>query len=147
MFMAAPLRPWLGTSVRLTILTVSGVLTLVSMGCAQKPKGMPDLAPVTGVVTMDGAPLPRVTVAFTNDANGQVAFGGTDDSGKFELIYSGRHKGASIGMNTVRITTSTENPVGPEWKDPVPAKYNKKTELKADVQPGGALIDFELTSK
>jgi len=126
---------------------VMGGATMLIGGCAQKPKGMPDLAPVSGVVTLDGQPLPKVTVAFTNDATGQVSFGGTDGSGKFELIYSGRHKGASIGMNTVRITTSTENPVGPEWKDPVPAKYNKKTELKAEVVPGGTLIDFELTSK
>ena len=147
MFMAAFLRPRFGRFARPTILALSGTLILATAGCAQKPKGMPDLAPVTGVVTMDGKPLPRVTVAFTNDANGQVSFGGTDDSGKFELMYSGGHKGASIGMNTVRITTSTENPVGPDWKDPVPAKYNRKTELKADVQPNGALIDFELTSK
>lgn len=147
LFRSVSARPLFSAAARPVLLALPVVLMLVAAGCAQKPKGMPDLAPVTGVVTMDGKPLPKVTVAFTNDANGQVSFGGTDDAGKFELTYSGRHKGASIGANTVRITTSTDNPVGPEWKDPIPAKYNKKTELKADVQPGGVLIDFELSSK
>ena len=121
-------------------------VALVS-GCNPKPKGMPDLAPVTGTITMDGQPMTKVTVVFTADSGGQVSFGGTDDTGKYELRYSGPYKGATIGPNTVQISTPTDNPVGPEWKDPIPSKYNKKSELKADVKPGPNTFDFDLKSK
>ena len=131
-------------SVRLACTLLCGLL--LTTGCTQKPKGMPDLAPVTGTVTLDGQPLTNATISFSSDS-GQVSFGGLDASGKYELRYSGPHKGATIGPNTVSISTSTENPVGPEWKDPIPAKYNTKTELKADVKPGPNTFDFELKSK
>jgi hypothetical protein len=131
-------------SARVALALCCGVA--VSAGCAQKPKGMPDLAPVTGTVTMDGQPLARVSISFTSDT-GQLSFGGTDETGKYELRYTGPYKGATVGPNEVRITTPTDNPVGPEWKDPIPAKYNKKTELKADVKPGPNTFDFDLKSK
>ena len=121
-------------------------MTLVA-GCTPKPKGLPDLAPVTGTVTMDGQPLPGASISFVSEAGAQASFGGTNETGKYELRYSGPHRGATIGPNTVQISTATNNPVGPDWKDPIPEKYNKKTELKVEVKPGQNTFDFDLKSK
>jgi hypothetical protein len=145
MFMAAFRGRSFSTATRLGLPLICGVV--LTTGCAQKPKGMPDLAPVTGTVTMDGQPLAKASIAFVSQSGGQVSFAGTDGAGKYELRYSGRYKGAMIGENTVQISTASENPVGPEWKDPIPAKYNKKTELKADVKQGTNTFDFDLKSK
>ena len=146
MFMAVrPSHRSIHASIRLAFPLFCGFV--LATGCAQKPKGMPDLAPVTGTVTMDGQPVTNATISFASESGGQVSFGGIDASGKYELRYSGPHKGAMIGPNTVSISTRTDNPVGPDWKDPIPAKYNKKTELKADVKPGPNTIDFDLKSK
>lgn len=122
----------------------------VAVGCNPRAKEKPTLAPVKGTVTMDGQPLAKVDVTFFSDEGGQVASGATDDSGVYELRFSGRDLGAKIGPNTVRITTPLEEiPGAPAWKEKVPAKYNSKSQLKADVKPGPQpnTIDFELKSK
>lgn len=147
-----PLSRPLGFEAMPRRLACAGVCCLVlAVGCNPRPKGMPDLAPVKGTVTMDGTPLAKVDVTFFSEAGGQVACGTTDDAGVYELRFSGKHMGAKIGPNTVRITTppTPEVPGAPVWKEKVPAKYNSKSELKADVKPGPApnTIDFELKSK
>lgn len=116
----------------------------LAAGCTPPPKGLPDLAPVTGVVTLGGAPVTKATVVFTSVQGDQVAFGPTDDSGNYSLTYSGKYKGGVIGENRVVIKTNTDGPPPPNWKDPIPAKYNVKSELKADVQKGPNTIDFKL---
>ena len=75
----------------------------------------------------------------------------TDSSGKYELTYIRDTKGAVPGTHTVRITTHPE-PVaddysGPAFKEPIPAKYNADTTLKADVKAGENTFDFELQSR
>ncbi len=106
----------------------------------------PELATVTGVVTLDNEPLTNASVSFESE-NGKVAFGGTDASGKYELVYKDGAKGAEPGKNTVRITTVLENPPGQGYKDPIPAKYNSESTLSVEVQPGSNTHDFQLQSK
>lgn len=113
-------------------------------GCNPPPKGLPDLAPVTGVVTLGGNPVTNATVVFTSAQGDQVSFGPTDDAGKYTLTYSGRYKGAPLGVNRVEIRSRTDGPQPANWKDPIPAKYNAKTELKAEVKQGPNEIDFKL---
>lgn len=135
----------------ITTACVATCCFLIAAGCNPRPKDMPEIAPVKGTVTMDGQPLPKVDVTFFSEVGGQVSAGTTDDAGMYELRFSGRHMGAKIGPNTVRITTppAQEIPGEPPWKEKVPAKYNRKSELKADVKPGPEpnTIDFELKSK
>jgi len=123
------------------------VCLAVMAGCSQKPPGMPDVAPTSGVVTMDGQPLGGVGIVFMTEKGGQVAFGGTDATGRYEMRYTGKYKGAVIGTNVVKISTPTEQAPPPNWKDPIPAKYNEKSELKADVKAGENTFNFDLTSK
>jgi hypothetical protein len=115
-------------------------------GCTGAPADLPSLVPVKGTVTLDGAPVTNAAVVFES-ANGTVTFGNTDASGKYELTYRDGYKGAEVGENTVKIETVLDNPPGPGYKDPIPAKYNQATELKVDVQKGQETQDFELKSR
>jgi hypothetical protein len=119
-------------------------MLLLVPGCNPPPKGLPDLAPVTGTVTRGGAPLAKATVVFTSEAGDQVSFGPTDDAGNYKLVYNGSYPGAAVGTHRVVIKSNTDGPPPPNWRDPIPAKYNAKSELKADVTKGPNKIDFTL---
>lgn len=122
------------------------MLCLCCTGCGEgTPSDTPDLGRVSGIVTLDGNPLANVTVTFEPET-GKPSFGGTDESGHYELVYSKSEQGAKIGQHTVRVTTPTE---GPEdaGKDPIPAKYNTKSTLKKEVKAGTNEVNLELTSK
>lgn len=120
------------------------VLMVLVGGCSTSSSGLPDLAPVTGKVTMGGKPLSDVSVQFES-ANGQVASGTTDANGKYEIVFTGGAEGAEIGENTVRITTVLDHPTPVDYKDPIPAKYNESTQLKVTVKSGENTHDFALT--
>ena len=119
--------------------------TLIS-ACSRKSPGTPDLAPVSGVVTLNGQPLGNAIVLFTSDT-GMSSFGTTDSSGRYALAYRSNLKGAALGSNVVRITTNQTELPGAGYRDPIPAKYNNATTLRVEVKPGDNTIDFPLTSK
>ena len=96
---------------------------------------------------MDGQPLANASIVFMTEKGGQVAFGGTDAEGRYEMRYSGKAKGAATGANVVRVTTILDTPPPPNWRDPIPARYHEKSELKADVTAGENVFNFDLTSK
>ena len=120
--------------------------SVMASGCQSRAPGTPDLAPVTGTVTIDGQPADKASVSFEGPDN-KVSFGNTDTTGRYELNYIHQSKGAAIGANTVKITTRIEAPPGAGYVDPIPAKYNARTTLKADVKAGPNMINFELTTK
>ena len=125
---------------------VAAIMSLV--GCGGEK--LPGLGRVEGTVTMDGKPVPEAMVWF-EPSNGKTAaaIGQTDAEGHYELFFSRGHKGANVGENLVKITTFREisdesgNQVR---KETIPARYNVKTELKADVKRGTNKLDFELKS-
>jgi len=119
---------------------------VMAAGCQSRAPGTPDLAPVTGTITVDGKPADKANVSFEGPGN-KVSFGNTDTAGRYELNYIHQSKGAAIGANTVKITTRIEAPPGAGYVDPIPAKYNARTTLKADVKAGPNVINFELTTK
>ena len=122
------------------------VFSALSSGCQNRVAGTPDLAPVTGTVTLDGKPTDRAIVSFEGPGN-KSSFGNTDSTGRYELNYIRQSKGAPLGANVVKITTRLDAPPGPGYVDPIPAKYNTRTTLKADVKAGTNVINFELTTK
>lgn len=63
-----------------------------------------DLAPVSGVITMDGQPLENAIVIFSPE-KGNPSSGKTDAKGYYELVYVGDAKGAIVGPHKVRIST------------------------------------------
>ena len=136
------------------------VMLLSLVGCSGNGD-QPDLGQVTGTVTLDGKPLSGVAVVFQPD-EGRPARGMTDADGKYELTYIRTTRGTKVGHNRVEIAPSeegddeTENIEDPDSlpmkrptksrKPKVPVKYNIKSELEADVQPGENTFDFELKS-
>lgn len=126
------------------LLAVLGTLA----GCGgETAPDRPDLGDVSGVVTLDGQPLPDVIVTF-NPEKGRPSMGRTDAEGKYVLHYLDED-GAVLGTHTVSITTPQEapTPLGEEYQDPIPAKYNTQTTLTETVEAGDNTINFELQSK
>ena len=76
----------------------------------------------------------------------------TDASGSYDLVYTVNQKGAPPGKYIVRIRTArtTTGDSGQDINSPekVPAKYNQKSELVAEIQEGQAnQFDFDLQSQ
>lgn len=124
-------------------------------GCGGGPNDMPEVALVTGTITLDGEPLPDATVYFHPSLGGKGSEGITDASGKYELTYGNKIKGAKVGMCTVSITTwreatydeAGENEIESERPELVHPDFNDETGLEAKVEPGENVFDFEVTAR
>src|SRR6476661_6873269 len=102
----------------------------------------PPLGGVTGTVTIDGAPLSGVIVAFM-PSQGRPATAQTDDKGFYRLEYVGGVEGCKVGPATVSFFP----PTGGAPSHPIPAKYtNNSSEFKVDIQTGTNKFDFDLKS-
>lgn len=149
-----------------TFLTVAlSILVLNLSGCGGNGD-RPELGHVTGTVTLDGEPVSGTVVVFYPD-NGRPARGKTDLDGKYELTYIHKTLGSKVGHNRVEIAPNEEGEneededeeagdtedVGAakrprtSRKAVIPARYNTKSELEADVQPGENVFDFKLESQ
>lgn len=122
------------------------ILVVALVGCSSRPTGQPEIAQVTGIVTMDGQPLAKKSVVFESE-RGVLSFGNTDAEGRYKLSYIRSAKGAGLGKNIVRISTPTMGPTSPLHKDAIPAIYNTASILEAEVVKGRNVFDFALESK
>lgn len=125
-------------------------LVLTASGCGD----VIEYFPVTGQVTLDGKPLPDAVVSFMPDDEGGVAtLGETDGDGVYTLRQTADSSGAPVGKYTVRITTYREgkpdaDPPIPGVPEEVPAEYNLRTTLSAEVEPKEEnTIGFKLSSE
>lgn len=127
------------------------VLLLFSLtGCGGKE------IPIHGVITLDGEPVPGPgTIAF-------YAESGTDSPHAAGEIQDGKYaipaeRAPYAGKFRVEITwpkqTGKQIPsadpgmLTDETKEAIPAKYNKNTELKAEISTSQTVHDFHLSSK
>ena len=81
------------------VLSVASVIGVVLLAGCQPPG--PDyrelnLVEVTGQVTLDGRPLPDVSVRFEGPP-GRFAEGKTDTAGNFRLMYDSNQPGCTSG--------------------------------------------------
>ena len=114
-------------------------------GCGQRNL---EVAPVSGTVTLDGAPLKAASVTFQPKAGGRPSFGVTNDQGRYVLEYSMSELGARVGTCTVRITTQkgADDSGGKATKELVPRRYlNEPIEVQVETKAND--IDIALTSK
>ena len=121
------------------------ILCLLVAGCGSDD----GLAKVKGVVTLNGQPLEGATVEFQPTADGTAPSAAkTDAKGRYELMYTFDKRGAVAGEHTVSIRTAetcfSEQGTELEQEERVPAKYNDRTELKRNVEPGRNRFNFEL---
>ncbi len=127
-------------------------LLLVAVGLMGCSNTRSDLARVSGVVTLDGQPLPRATVVFQPEANGPASFGITDETGRYTMMYNAGVLGAVAGRHKVKITTFQEGDRDadpPIKKSPeiLPDRYHGASELTAEVVASkDNQIDFSLTA-
>lgn len=121
------------------------VLGCVCCGCQSRPNS----AEVSGVVTLDGEPLPKADVVFT-PGDGRSSLGITDQEGKYSLVFTGLKTGAMPGTHRVSITTAVIDLDGDGFqaKEVVPAKYRgPESELIQEVKPGRNTINFSLHTR
>jgi|tagenome__1003787_1003787.scaffolds.fasta_scaffold20371603_1 hypothetical protein len=114
------------------------LLICAAGGCGQSG---PQVAPVKGRVTLDGQPLPNVAVQFQPDEGKRPSGGGTDENGEYQLYYKRGVIGAQLGPHVVQILAPVE-PKAPI----IPVRYNKQSELRAEVKAGPNEINFDLKS-
>lgn len=124
------------------LILITGIsMGMVGCGTAE------GLGRVTGVVKLDGQPVPDASVEFTPvDGKGLTSYGRTDKSGYYEMMATRTEKGAAIGQNRVKISTHEVIDNSHSVPEKIPTKYNSATELSADVKSGSNTFDFELSS-
>jgi hypothetical protein len=137
---------------------IVGFVVLLALGCGGGKK----LAPVSGVVKLNGKPLPGATVSFTPLVDtGSIeaplsSVGKTNANGEYTLEATTGQSGALVAKHKVSITLVNEQrgdsdarPPRGGWpiKDKIPLRYNEKTELFCDVPAGGKTdANFDLKS-
>ena len=117
-----------------------------------------ELAPVSGIVTLDGEPLVNGVVNFQPKVqkgmpNAPGSVGRTDATGRFHLITIHDEPGASPGRHKVKIYSyspetplETDEDTGPSVER-VPERYNYATRLLFEVpNEGTEQANFDLTT-
>lgn len=135
------------------------LLAISAAGCNQGPR----LAPVSGVVLLDGKPVEAASVLFTPEAGGRPADGVTDKEGKFTLqtfepgdgAVIGKHKVAITGMRMTGVQATSDglsgevdtSKVREVWF--VPKKYSQpdSSGIEVEVKRGLEPLKFELAGK
>jgi hypothetical protein len=135
-------------------------LFLVSFfGCGESGGDELPREAVSGVITLDGQPLMDGNIQLVPASAGAqyaTTSGGTIREGKFEVP---RNEGPTPGKYSVVISSgggevyrpaAGEMPGVPpkQIKEKIPAKYNARTVLTAEVKKGGPnAVEFALSSK
>lgn len=143
---------------------VCALFLSVLAGCDSSTADLPELVPVTGVVTLDGAPAAGVNVTFipVGSTAGGASYGATDAGGKYELKSNDGRLGAAVGEFKV-VCSKWIMPDGSDYvgvpggpspmeagaKEKLSPKFSDEnaTTLKATVPAGGGTINFDLTEK
>ena len=108
----------------------------------------PEVAPVSGRVTLDGAPMAGSRIKFQPEAGGgSPSYGTADQDGRYVLGYKRGQPGALIGSHTVSIERGARDDADKSKPQPLPARYNTASELRKEVKAGeDNVIDLELTT-
>jgi hypothetical protein len=109
---------------------------------------------VEGSVTFDGEPVGGGSIALTPETGAGVSGGAQIVKGKFEIgsdknLPPGKYKVEIIWNKKTGKTLPNASDPGTtleETKQVIPARYNSKTELSADLKPGSNPLTFDLKS-
>lgn len=130
----------------------AGLLAALALlaGCSSGPK----VVPVSGTLTRNGKPVPKLTVHFIPD-QGRPSWGVSDDTGRFTLEYDSTLKGAVTGPHTVWVQwrpgsmQEEMNPKAASKPADLPAilaKYGSqdKSPLKIEITRGTDDLELKL---
>jgi hypothetical protein len=106
-----------------------------------------DTVTVSGTVTFEGKPVSQGDIIFT-DPEGKVA----PDAGKIRdgsysvSVKPGKKKVEIRASKPIALPPGKKGPMGESemWMDYIPAKYNTKSELAAEVSSASTKHDFTL---
>ena len=139
-------------------------LLVLLLGCARDGRSMidysnVDLAEVSGVITLDGQPLPYAQVYFRDVERDVLSFALTDRNGRYKLMFNTYKSGIEPGEKAVQIWTARGGPefvgkIPPEnlgrGKERIPERYNRRTELLKTIvsakEKRSQTFDFDLDS-
>ena len=150
--------------------TFAVALLLLVSGCSTAPSAdysKLDLVNVTGKINLDGTPLVGAVITFEDPETSQFSYGQSDASGRYYLRLDTNKDGVVRGKKVVRISTTRkilglndseeeDEEVEADGKgaevptkamELVPERYNKKSELEADVSASATEFNFDLSSK
>ncbi len=125
------------------------VCCVAFVGCGPKD----GLTPISGTVTLDGAPIEKGTINFAPKGGPGTAAGGPIVNGKYEARVSPGKMAVTIyAQKTEKVENPTEEQIERGLTENVvniiPAKYNSASTLEADVAEGQKdPINFELTTE
>ncbi len=142
----------LGEMFALTLIYATGVTgALLQLGCNRGEI----LAPVTGVVTLEGEPIPRATVIFHNDQKGVHMQAEADNNGRY-VVRMANGDGLPLGDYKVCVCPPIQDhPLGPikapppnvdPYADTIPRKYRdvKTSALTLTVSEQTPAFDIEM---
>jgi len=127
---------------RRVITPVVCILSLVLTGCAAKG---PELAKVNGKVTLDGNPLPNVTVMLNPMQGGRPSLGTTESDGSFVLYHTSGRKGVELGEHEVFVDPKEDSAgsrPGPPRTYAVP-----RDKRNVSITKGSHELNFDLVTK
>lgn len=158
---AAAMRPTTYLSRELVTTLTVWLLIVSACGCGRPPG--PERAEIKGTVTLDGEPLEQGGLQlFPAEGTQGPTAGSQIVNGKYHVA---REKGPVLGTYRVVITsvrkTGKKVPLGPESLSPhapptamvddveqyIPARYNKQSELRAEIESGTNEVNFQLKSQ
>lgn len=126
---------------RLAALVV--VVALTVAGCGPSVK-IPT-APVSGVVTVNGKPVPGLEVDFVPEAKIRPAVGVTDMSGRYEARFLQQQKGVSLGPCVARISLFRD---GTRTNNLIPPVYNENAadnpDLRLTIPKEGMTFNYDV---
>lgn len=149
------------------LLRALGLLTFIGLaGCSgdtEEAEEAPPLHPVSGTVMLDGEPAVGVAVTFmpAGTTEGGLAYGITDESGKFSLTYENDEPGCPAGdfvATFSKVAMSDGSPI-PEGKTAadvdavqvIPDRFRiydpQNRMMQRSVPEGGAEFEFEIQSE
>lgn len=111
---------------------------------------LPEIGYVSGVVTLDGNPLPGATVYFMpvepkypggKKGTARTSVGITDQQGRYTLLYIDKIQGVATGNCLVWLDL-----MGPDGKQVIPPNHLQAAMQMREVKPGRQTIDFHLQS-
>ncbi len=107
---------------------------------------------VHGTVTVDGIPAEEGTISFVPEGGKGATGGGTIKGGQY-LATKLSPGSAKVQIRVPKVVGTKKaydapnSPVHDVKKESLPSKYNEKTELIYEIQPGKNEKNWELTTK
>lgn len=141
----------MGMYKRKILMLIGSVAVAAATGCGSSSE-----ATVSGIITLDGNPIPKGMISFIPATDGTQAYAMSDESGNFE-VYTGRVEGLRTGEYKVTVV-ARKQPTVTKTADGGPAPpgeaitprwyaYPDSSGLLFNVESGSNEINLQLTSQ